>query len=111
MRVLPLLAVALQLAAAPTERPNLLFMMADQMRYDRLGVVSAGVLTPALDRLARQGVRFSREAEIPLFCLSRALRLRERGRPRKARILYLELRVPGRASSSHCLPDDYYLRP
>ena len=59
MRVLPL-TIALQLAAAPTERPNLLFMMADQMRYDRLGVVSAGVLTPALDRLARQGVRFSR---------------------------------------------------
>eukprot|EP01052_Picozoa_sp_SAG31_P052619 SAG31_NODE_13072_length_894_cov_5.391195_1_plen_257_part_10 len=61
MRVLlPVIAAALQLAAAPTRRPNLLFMMADQMRYDRLGVVSAGVLTPALDRLARQGVRFSR---------------------------------------------------
>ena len=48
MRVLPLLAVALQLAAAPPERPNLLFMMADQMRYDRLGVVSAGDMTSGM---------------------------------------------------------------
>ena len=34
-------------------------MMADQMRHDRMGSVSPGVLTPALDRLAAQGVRFS----------------------------------------------------
>ena len=30
------------------------------MRYDRMGCVSPGVLTPALDRLAAEGVRFSR---------------------------------------------------
>ena len=52
-----LLPTPLSVAA---HRPNLLFMMADQMRHDRMGSVSPGVLTPALDRLAAQGVRFSR---------------------------------------------------
>ena len=47
-------------AASRSGRPHLLFMMADQMRSDRLGVVSPGVRTPALDSLALEGARFSR---------------------------------------------------
>jgi arylsulfatase A-like enzyme len=68
IRVLVLLAASTTLAAQ-AERPrarnethsNILFLMADEFRHDCLG--SAGhslVRTPNLDRLAREGIRFSR---------------------------------------------------
>jgi choline-sulfatase len=42
------------------QRPNVLFLMADQFRYDYLGCAGAHhVRTPNLDRLAARGVRFS----------------------------------------------------
>lgn len=41
-------------------RPNLLFIMTDQQRWDALGCSGGWVRTPHLDRLAREGVRFSR---------------------------------------------------
>jgi arylsulfatase len=40
-------------------RPNILFLMTDQQRWDALGCVGGWVRTPALDRLADEGVRFS----------------------------------------------------
>ena len=62
--LLVLLAIsALQaVAAASCTRapPNILFMMADQMRADALGCAgNAAISTPNLDRLAGEGVRFS----------------------------------------------------
>jgi len=39
-------------------QPNILFLMADQMRADALGVVNGWVQTPNLDRLAREGFLF-----------------------------------------------------
>lgn len=42
------------------DRPNLLFIMADQYRWDYLGAEGADfVRTPNLDRIAARGVRFS----------------------------------------------------
>ncbi len=42
------------------QRPNVLFIMDDQHRYDYLGCAGADFLqTPNLDRLARRGVRFT----------------------------------------------------
>ena len=38
-------------------RPNILFVMADQMRADALGIVNGWTRTPNLDRLAREGFR------------------------------------------------------
>lgn len=38
--------------------PNILFLMADQMRADALGIVNGWVRTPNLDRLAREGFLF-----------------------------------------------------
>jgi arylsulfatase len=46
---------------ARMERPNIIFLMDDQHRWDALGVVNPLVKTPNLDRLARAGV-FYREA-------------------------------------------------
>jgi arylsulfatase A-like enzyme len=39
--------------------PNILFLMADQQRWDALGCVNPLVQTPNLDALAARGVRFS----------------------------------------------------
>ena len=41
------------------QRPNIVFVMTDQHRHDRLSCVSGGVPeTPNLDRLAREGTLF-----------------------------------------------------
>src|ERR1700684_2859118 len=39
-------------------RPNVLFLMADQMRADALGLVNGWIRTPNLDQLAREGHLF-----------------------------------------------------
>ena len=49
------------LYAADTQRPNLLFLIADQHRGDFIGCAGHPFAqTPSLDRLASQGVRFER---------------------------------------------------
>jgi len=48
-------------AATRTERPNILFLMADQYRGDCIGVDGHPVVhTPNLDRIAREGAHFGR---------------------------------------------------
>jgi arylsulfatase len=49
-------ALALRAAAAAPTRPNILLLMADQMRFDTL----TPELTPALSSLADSGLRFAR---------------------------------------------------
>src|ERR1700681_1025262 len=47
-------------AAAPSTRPNILFLMADQFRYDCLGANGNRLVrTPNLDRLAAQSANFA----------------------------------------------------
>src|SRR5438876_11072929 len=47
-------------AAAPSSQPNILFIMADQFRYDCLGANGNRLVrTPNLDRLAAQSANFS----------------------------------------------------
>ena len=41
-------------------RPNILFVMTDEQRFDHLGCVNPVVKTPNLDALAADGVRFTR---------------------------------------------------
>jgi arylsulfatase len=64
---------ALRLAGcAPQEaqrRPNILFLMADQYRWDALGGVNPAVKTPNLDSLAARGVRFGRATVNAPMCL------------------------------------------
>ena len=40
------------------DRPNIIFLMTDQHRWDALGCVNPVVKTPNLDRLAASGIRF-----------------------------------------------------
>ncbi|MCB8961384.1 MAG: sulfatase-like hydrolase/transferase [Ardenticatenales bacterium] len=57
-----------------TPRPNILFIMADQLRWDYLSCYGHPHLeTPNIDRIARQGVRFDRVyCQAPLCGPSRA---------------------------------------
>ena len=56
--------------AAPAKRPNILFLMDDQHRGDWLGAAGAKwLITPSLDRLARDGVLFRRGYSSSPSCL------------------------------------------
>jgi arylsulfatase A-like enzyme len=72
-----ILATFVMLTAAPSpaaEQPNILFLVADEYRHDCLSVAGHPLVrTPHLDRLARQGVRFTNAyAASPVCSPSRA---------------------------------------
>ena len=46
-------------AAAQRQQPHVILIMTDQHRFDYLGTVDTTVVTPHLDALAADGVRFS----------------------------------------------------
>jgi arylsulfatase A-like enzyme len=52
-------APAAQTQRSRPSKPNILLIMADQFRADCLGVANPAIHTPNLDRLAREGVRFT----------------------------------------------------
>ena len=50
-------------------RPNILFLMTDQQRWDALGCSGGWVDTPNLDQIAKEGVRFTnslRDTFVPI---------------------------------------------
>jgi len=54
------------------ERPNIIFLMDDQHRWDALGVENPEVITPTLDKLAKTGVRFTQAVcQAPMCIASR----------------------------------------
>jgi arylsulfatase A-like enzyme len=54
------------------ERPNIIFLMDDQHRWDVLGVENPEVFTPTLDQLAKTGVRFTQAVcQAPMCIASR----------------------------------------
>lgn len=58
---------------APTQRPNILFLITDDQRWDMMGNVTPALHTPEMDRLARAGVRFERAfVTTPICAASRA---------------------------------------
>ena len=61
-------------ATAAPRRPNLVFILGDDHRADLLGCAGNPILqTPNIDRLAREGVRFSQASiTTPICCCSRA---------------------------------------
>ena len=52
------------------DRPNLLFIMTDQQRWDAMGCSGGWVRTPNLDRIAAEGVRFSNCVTTSPICVS-----------------------------------------
>ncbi len=58
----PLPAAIVMLLAAPcfaAERPNVVLIVSDDQGYNDLGVLGDHIITPSLDRLAREGVRLT----------------------------------------------------
>src|SRR5258708_14370039 len=54
---------------APSARPNILFIMVDEMRWDAMRCAGHPVVdTPNLDRLAKQGMRFANSYTVAPVC-------------------------------------------
>ncbi len=52
-----------------SKRPNIIFLMDDQHRWDALGVLNDEVITPNLDKLAQQGVHFTQAVTQAPMCI------------------------------------------
>ena len=63
---------ALALHAAPAKRPNIIVMMADDMGISDLGCYGSEIATPNLDRLAKNGIRFTQFYNNARCCPTRA---------------------------------------
>ena len=50
-------------------KPNILFVMTDQQRWDAMGCSADWVRTPTLDRIAREGVRFTQCITTTPICI------------------------------------------
>jgi arylsulfatase A-like enzyme len=69
-----LAGVAAACTKAPAPRPNIIFLLTDDHRWDALHCAGNGIIyTPNLDRLARDGIRFSNAyVTTPICAASRA---------------------------------------
>ena len=72
MRHLPLfalfIAVTIATSSHAADRPNLVFIIADDCTYLDMGVYGGQAKTPALDQLAREGMQFSRCFQAASMC-------------------------------------------
>src|SRR6202043_4154026 len=51
---------AADLPAKPTERPNIVFILSDDLGYGELGCYGQKIIqTPRIDRMAAEGIRFT----------------------------------------------------
>src|SRR5882762_6713037 len=66
------MAGAAMAAAAPSKRPNILLLLADDLGYSDVGCYGGEMETPNIDRLASGGVRFTQLYNSARCCPSRA---------------------------------------
>ena len=59
-------------AVGPVSRPNVIIILADDMGFSDPGCYGGEILTPNIDRLARQGVRFTQFYNMARCCPTRA---------------------------------------
>lgn len=57
----------------PVRKPNIVMILADDLGYTDLGVYGSEILTPNIDRLANQGMKFSNYHTSPTCAPSRAM--------------------------------------
>ena len=56
---------------AQSKKPNIVFMLADDMSYDALGFLGRyNLQTPTLDKLAKKGVRFTKSYNTTAICMA-----------------------------------------
>ena len=70
------------LPAAETRQPNIIIILADDMGYSDPGCYGGEIPTPALDRLAKEGVRLTRFQNCGMCVVSRASMLTGKWWPR-----------------------------
>src|SRR5690348_10409735 len=74
--LLPILGAASAVAAPPANRPNVVFILADNVGYGDMGPYGGGALrgapTPRVDQLAREGLRLTQFLVEPACSPSRA---------------------------------------
>ncbi len=56
----------------PNTRPNIVFILADDLGFSDIGPYGSEIETPHLDRLAKEGLRFSQFYNSPRCCPSRS---------------------------------------
>ena len=62
----------ISLAASAEQKPNILLILCDDMGYSDIGCYGGEINTPNLDRLAKEGVRFTQFYNSARCCPSRA---------------------------------------
>lgn len=72
-------------AAAPLTRPNIVIILADDLGYSDVGCFGGEVATPNIDRLANEGVRFTRLYNCGMCVISRTSLLTGQWWPRGER--------------------------
>src|ERR1700679_266581 len=74
LTVLPLAFTSTTLCADADQRPNILFILTDDQRWNTLGCMGdTNILTPNIDRLAKEGVLFQNHfVTTSICCCSRA---------------------------------------
>ncbi|QDT15022.1 sulfatase [Alienimonas californiensis] len=98
LAVLPVAASAAGPEPGAGGRPNVLFVLADDLGWRDLGCYGGPFETPALDRLAAQGVRFTQAyAPAPICSASRAAILTGRS-PARLNFTFVTKPEPGRQS-------------
>ncbi|MCU4162952.1 sulfatase family protein [Carboxylicivirga caseinilyticus] len=72
MLLLILMACETKTATTQSAKPNIIFLMDDQHRHDAIGIVDSTMYTPALDKLAKEGIRFTQAVcQAPMCVASR----------------------------------------
>ncbi|HAT10948.1 MAG TPA: sulfatase [Planctomycetes bacterium] len=72
MRLLPLAAAVLSASLVAAERPNVIWILADDLGYGDPGCYGGSIPTPAIDRLAADGVRATAAYAAPVCTPTRA---------------------------------------
>jgi len=62
--------VAAAAATSPASRPNIVFLFSDDQTARAIGLENPDVITPHLDRLAREGVRFTNHYNTTSICMA-----------------------------------------
>lgn len=70
--LLSILSLALGASARADQRPNIIYIMSDDMGYSDIGCYGSEISTPNLDKLAAEGLRFTQFYNTARCCPTRA---------------------------------------
>ena len=68
IRIVTVVVTLLCTSAVKADRPNILFILTDDQRYDEIGFLNPVLQTPSMDALAAEGVHFSNAFVTTALC-------------------------------------------